>query len=279
MIAGTLRWLAACMVACWPAVASSQAVWRALPGPETTRIAAAQWSDAAIVGRCDAGVLTVFILQGGRLAEPSAFVMLERRGDQPTGGYWRVSTDGRSAFASSPEAVLRTLRKGGTLDVVIKSRQAPDQEMTLDLPVDGALVDGVLNACGAFLDAPAETVGSVVWADPPKPQASDFPLGALSDNLSGQAAVQCRARADGRVNCIVADEAPPGYQFGAHAVAIAERGAVRLSEEKTDALQGRLFTVRIPFNINGRQPAPTLTFFERIEAEARPLLTPEIAIR
>ncbi|WP_395650402.1 hypothetical protein, partial [Brevundimonas sp.] len=84
-----------------PQPVSAQTTWRSLPASGENRAAALQWDVAAIVGRCDAGVLTVFIAQGGRFAEPSAFVMMERRGDPPTGQYWRVSTDGRSAFAFS----------------------------------------------------------------------------------------------------------------------------------------------------------------------------------
>ncbi len=280
---GVMRWAVAfglALFACTaqPQPVSAQTTWRTLPASGENQAAALQWDVAAIVGRCDAGVLTVFIAQGGRLAEPSAFVMMERRGDPPTGQYWRVSTDGRSAFAFSPAAILRTLRKGGTLDLVIKSREAPDWETTLTLPTDASAVDAVLTACGEQPPDAASVTGSIVWARPPRPLANDFPSEALRDVRSGQASVQCHALADGRVDCIVADEAPSGLRFGDHAVAIVERGAIRLSDGATGPLEGRTFTVRVPFSIDDRR-MPRLEFSERIEAEAKPLITPEVPIR
>ena len=274
--------------------AAAQSAWQSLTPQAGATTAVAQWGDGtAIIARCDAGILTAYI--GGRtlMAEPSAFVMMERRGDDPTGEYWRVSANGLVAFARSPAAFIRQVRKGGILDIVIKSRATPDREATISLPTDAAPLDAVLSACGVSTEPPAPVSGSIEWRDTEVDENNSYyPPKALDEGVRGIASLTCRARADGSLtDCLVIDESPGGYLFGQYAAAMVEREmAVRLTAGSTGSLEGRWLTTTAPFLLDGNRrprigaprpgdaPPPPLPFVARIRAEALPLLEPDTPV-
>lgn len=244
--------------------------WTAVPatGTETT-IAATAWGDGTrIVARCDAGRLVVMVAQSRPLAGPAVRVLAQVGEGKPTIQWWRVSQDGRTLIARRPASFLRSLRGGGAIDLVVKSREASDWEATLALPSDVASLDAVMTACNALDDVTAsDDDAQVTWLQRPSVSARDVPSAALRSDVSGIAVVDCLADPSGRpVECVAIDEAPAGMGFGAKVVALVERGRLNVEGMTIDPNDRPTFFVRVPMTLSGK-PLPVLSFLERVDAE------------
>lgn len=258
-----------------PVHASAQSAWTVIPSNTTqTQIVAATWGDGTnVVARCDSGKLTAFVRVAGRMSGPAVYVLTQRENDHPIGGWWVVSDDGLSAVSRNPRYLVRDLKQGGRLDLVLKSRDAPDREMTLELPDQTTELDPVMSNCG-LTGTPNPTVPDrppAQWQERPRPTASDFPAAALAANISGQVAVNCLVSESFQPeSCIVVDEVPAGAGFGPAAVQIVSRGklAVVRSYESLGDVPAFTITIRLP--IDG-QPLPPLAFAARIADETRGL--------
>lgn len=88
---------------------------------------------------------------------------------------------------------------------------------------------------------------TTMWIERPSMSREDYPPAALSAGQSGMATLQCNAAPDGTPNgCIVLNEDPPDYGFGAAAIRVVERS--RLSPDFVAATeQPATFRLRIPF--------------------------------
>ena len=257
-----------------PQSATAQSVWQSLT-PQAGAIAAVgQWGDGtSIIARCDAGKLTAFLHIEEAVADAVVYVLTQREADDPFGGYWGTTSDRKNLFARAPASFARDLHQGGRMDFVIKSRSAPDREMSLMLPTENEALSAVLNACDVSTDPnPAfRDRLRMVWAVPPRPMANDFPEAALQANRSGKAAINCASTSEGRPEqCFVVDEAPTGLGFGAAAIRIVMRGRLRADGPQVVSGESTNFTVFVPMTLSSR-PAPTLPFAERIIAETEGL--------
>ncbi|PZO01784.1 MAG: hypothetical protein DCF28_09515 [Alphaproteobacteria bacterium] len=258
-----------------PAHTLAQSAWTIIPSSATqSRIVAATWSDGTnVVARCDSGKLTAFVRLTERMSGPAVYVLTQRENDVPIGGWWVVSDDGSSAVSRNPRYLVRDLKQGGRLDVVLKSRDAPDREMTLALPDQTTELDSVMSSCGLTgtpnpitPDRPAAQ-----WRERPRPTASDFPAAALAANITGQVVVNCLVSESLQPeSCIVVDEVPAGAGFGPAAVQIVSRGKLAVVRSSADLGDVPAFTITIRLPIDG-QPLPTLTFATRIADGTRGL--------
>lgn len=252
--------------------------WVSVPSDNPqTLIATALWGDQTrIVARCDAGKLTAFVSRAASLPGAVVFVLTQRRPDDPSGTWWRMSQDGLSIVARQPVGFVRDLHKGGILDIVVKSRDAEDWETTLELPSEPGPLTAVMEACAVNIAEPPKAP-SVSWRSPPRPTEQDFPGAALSPGLSGVAAVSCVVTPDGvPTDCIVIDEAPLGYGFGYNAAKIVERGRLNVDAAALALSEPIYFQVTVPFRLE-RTAVPDLPLVTRVREETLGILPdPEV---
>ncbi len=270
-----LRLLAAIAVLMTAQSAVAQSAWTVVPSnTPQARIVSATWGDGTtIVARCDAGQPTTFVRFSDRMTGPAAYVLTQRESDIPIGGWWPVSDDGFSAVSRNPNYLLRDLSQGGRLDIVLKTRDAPDREMTLALPDQTAELESVMSDCGvAARPNPARHQQTLTrWKTRPGVQSNDFPQAALEADVSGQVAVNCLVSATSQpVSCIVVDEAPTGMGFGAAAVRIVSRGELEVPEPSADLGDIPAFTTRIRMTTTPGSE-PDLVFADRIATETKGL--------
>jgi hypothetical protein len=268
-------WLAIIPILMMPQSAMAQSSWTVIPSNDPqSQVVASTWSDGtSVVARCDAGKLTAFVRTSARMAGPAVYVLTQREDDAPIGGWWVVSDDGLSAVSRNPNYLVRDLRQGGRLDIVLKIRNAPDREMTLALPDQTGDLDSVMSNCGLTATPNPVTPDRppAQWSERPRPTADDFPGAALVANISGQVAVSCVVSATFQPeSCIVVDEAPMGAGFGAAAVRIVSRGKLAVARSNYDLgdVPAFMTTIRMPIE---DQPLPELVFRDRVAAETRGL--------
>lgn len=262
----------------------AQSTWIPVVGEKAqTRIAAARFSDGTrIVARCDAGILTAFIRGAEAFSGDAVFVLTTRAEDPPRGDWSLTSQDNLNVFARSPGEFVRDLRQGGAFNIIVKSRDAADREMALDLPLDTSALDAVMTDCDVPLQpSPARqdfefSVSGKPppsWSKPPTPLSTDYPATALRRNLSGNARINCLLARRGRLeNCFVIDEAPARQGFGAAAIAIVLRGEIDPSEHTFEGGIGPAVNINIPMSLNDR-PAPRLPFADRVDMETEGLFS------
>lgn len=144
---------------------------------------------------------------------------------------WGTGANPVVAFSRYPAGLARSLRKGGSMNVMIPGAAQDGRNLryVLDLPASPAAIETVLNTCGRELvdarDAEIEALGDsglpheIVWARQPR---IEYPRGRTF--VRGFVTVSCVATPDGRTeDCIVESEQPEGGGF-AEAVLKAARG-------------------------------------------------------
>lgn len=253
-----------------PATMANAQAWTSLPSSSPdSQIAGAVWADQTrIVARCDAGQLTAFISKAETTPGAVAYVLTQRRPDDPRGAWWRLSEDGNSVVARQPIAFVRDLRQGGIFDIVVKSRDLPDWETTVTLPTEAGALETVMSSCGVT-PAPPETDSRrpLSWLTPPRPSSSDYPGGALNEGTSGVASISCHVSREGvPQDCIVLDEAPLGAGFGYSAARIVARGRLSVDERAFEENQRPIFNTTVPFRME-RKEVPSLPFISRVQTE------------
>ena len=272
----TMTGLAAAVAIAQPAQAQS---WVSVPSDSAeTQIAAAQWGDQTrVVARCDAGNLTAFVSRPAPLTGPVVFALTQRRPDEPSAGWWRLSQDGLNMVVRQPRPFLRDMIKGGVFDMVVKWRDGADWETTLALPAETDALMAVMESCGVEADDPPPAP-PIRWRSPPRPTGADFPGRALVDNVSGAAMVNCVVTPQGVPgDCIVVDEMPLGYGFGQSAANIVLRGRLEFDADALALSDPVHFRVTVPFMVE-RKAVPVLPFATRLIQETKDIVPDAIIV-
>jgi hypothetical protein len=99
-----------------------------------------------------------------------------------------------------------------------------------------------------------------------------YPPHAIEQRVVGEVTMGCIVRVDGRLDCRVDSETPPGWGFGEAALGISRFYAMRPAMRDGVPVEAR-YTLRMPFSMEGEEEAdPGLPFLERPLWEAAPSL-------
>ncbi len=104
--------------------------------------------------------------------------------------------------------------------------------------------------------APPSTVPQVidvanpVWLALPRHPERRYPREAFAADIEGVVELDCMVALDGRLTCIVASEAPPGWGFGEAALALSRDHIMAPLTYQGAPARGR-YRMRIPFTQSG----------------------------
>jgi TonB family protein len=122
-------------------------------------------------------------------------------------------------------------------EVKLPEELKPDEEVIVDNFPDTPSAGGTLS------------IGDVIWIREPNSRdfARSFPQRALDSGQSGRVTLDCEIRGNGRLDCSVGNESPPGYGFGRAALNISRQLRVAPTLPGGASAAGRHLTLPLSF--------------------------------
>lgn len=248
--------LCAAVVSTLAVTAQAQAqTWTPMPAtPRNVVAVTAEWpSGVQMVARCTRGRdLDVFMTLGQAVAQPHVAVTVTEGDAGPSEQLWRLSEDGLALFVRRPTHLLRSLLHHQDVVVEVEPDEAPRHRYALSAPSGPESLTRVLAACRRPTSPPWDDVMNATnpeWLR--RPTAADltrlYPDQAAQDRIPGEAVLECRVSAQGRLeDCIIVSESPEGMGFGAATVALAS--SFRMTPPRANGHSHVEALIRMPFS-------------------------------
>lgn len=209
-------------------VAQAQA-WRPLASSDpATTAAGVEWpSGVGAIARCQGGRFQLLFTMPQSLVGATTSVVVQRDlADERHPTTWRLAAGGRVAFARHPIGSARGFVRMEATHLDFDG-DGPAPSHALNAPAEPQHLAATLEACG--VDAHYVVPEGAVFVNPDwlrRPDGADLasyvPREAVRAGVSGRVVMSCIVDAGGALNdCLVESEEPPGYDFGAAALAMA----------------------------------------------------------
>ncbi|HYC67334.1 TonB family protein [Brevundimonas sp.] len=214
-------------------------------------------SGQALAVRCRAGELDVLISGLPPLEGPSRRIEAIYPDGRDEVGSWFAGGDGSLVFSPAPRLDARRFRQGGSLQMSVAIRAAPDaapRQYALDLPAQFSNLDRVLQACGA--DQPDARADLVRWNQPlivgdlwrrlPAPQYPE----AAAHLGAGFVTVSCVVGQGGRLTDCRIERESHARRYGFGEAALSSMRDARIAPPEEGGPQpGQVFLGTIRFSL------------------------------
>lgn len=170
---------------------------------------------------------------------------------------WNVSTDRTIALADYPASLARSMREGGTINIIVPGGGGEGRNLRheLDLPASSAAIDETLTACERPTEDPRDALlpeitesglpGGVNWARPPAPS---YPR---NNYQRGYAVLTCVVQPDGALaQCEVESEFPTDGRFGRNALRGTANARIVSPGETPGQYAPRIIGFRVNFRMS-----------------------------
>ena len=174
---------------------------------------------------------------------------------------WSVTTDRTVAISDYPARFARSLKRGGSLKILIPGGAEDGRNLRHDLtlPASGSAIEQTLAACNRPLEDPRDDLlpdiednglpAGLTWARRPWGRYPN------TNYASGYAVVSCVAQTDGSLQqCELESEQPPRSRFGEVALRATRDARLDVTGENAGRALPRMIAFRANFYMDGHQP-------------------------
>lgn len=206
---------------------ASEFAWVAAPTDGQDRMATVDWRNGvALAARCQADRFDLVMALPVALEGDRVEVTYALDGGEPVERLWLLADSGRAVISRLPEALARDMLSARTANLRLTDGSPPAVALNLELPGQTDALRDVMEACDVPTQRPAATslITDAQWRR--RPDGEDlvrfFPRKAWEARVDGRATAQCVVDRTGALrDCVVLDESPQGYDFGAATLLVA----------------------------------------------------------